>query len=202
MCCHRQVTSGGEAATHRSHRGDDFEADYIWLYSPTTSTGKSGGALGDWGGGWEAHEFGNRWFPATAAWHQAHAASREESWATLQVTAWVPLVDTTAKKLYEPATRAAYNGNLAQYLVDLHDARATFDFCGGMMFQLVLSPALRRHLAHVCACVRRLATAGRHAWVLGGGALGLPAVRLWRPRLHLPRRCGPAGRALRLASLR
>lgn len=55
----------------------------------------------------------------------------------------------TAKKLYEPATRAAYNGNLAQYLVDLHDARATFDFCGGMMFQLVLSDKLREHLSRV-----------------------------------------------------
>ena len=32
--------------------------------------------------------------------------------------------------LYEPATRDAYKGNLAQYLVDLHDARSTFDFCG------------------------------------------------------------------------
>ena len=44
--------------------------------------------------------------------------------------------------LYDPSARdATYKGNWAQYLVDLHDARATFDFCGGMMFQ-VLSPSL------------------------------------------------------------
>ena len=35
---------------------------------------------------------------------------------------------------------ARFKGNVAQYLVDLHDARAVFDFCGGMMFQLDLSP--------------------------------------------------------------
>ena len=52
--------------------------------------------------------------------------------------------------LYDPATRASnYNGKIAKYLVDLHDADATFDFCGGMMFQLVLSPALRAHLAQI-----------------------------------------------------
>lgn len=50
--------------------------------------------------------------------------------------------------LHEPATREAqYAGNLAKYLVDLHDEKATFDFCGGMLFQLVLSDALRAHLA-------------------------------------------------------
>ena len=31
---------------------------------------------------------------------------------------------------------------MAQYLLDLHHAKATFDFCGGMMFQLELTPAL------------------------------------------------------------
>ncbi len=52
-------------------------------------------------------------------------------------------------RLHEPATRDEYGGNLAQYLVDLHDARSTFDFCGGMMFQLVLSDKLRSHLSGV-----------------------------------------------------
>ena len=42
-----------------------------------------------------------------------------------------------------------YNGNIAQYLVDLHDNQATFNFCGGMMFQLVLSNKLRNHLEGV-----------------------------------------------------
>lgn len=52
--------------------------------------------------------------------------------------------------LYDPATRDAhYSQNMAKYLVDLHDSRAVFDFCGGMMFQLVLSEKLRSHLADV-----------------------------------------------------
>ena len=39
-----------------------------------------------------------------------------------------------AAYLYQPAARdKQYQGNFAQYLVDLHDANATFDFCGGMM---------------------------------------------------------------------
>lgn len=51
--------------------------------------------------------------------------------------------------LYEPAERDAhYKGNFAQYVVDLHDSKATFDFCGGMLFQLCLSDALREHLAN------------------------------------------------------
>ena len=40
--------------------------------------------------------------------------------------------------LADPATRdAQYGKNVAKYLVDLHDANGVFDFCGGMMFQLV-----------------------------------------------------------------
>ena len=55
-----------------------------------------------------------------------------------------------ATDLYDPSARdTRYGGNLAQYLVDAHDASATFNFCGGMMFQLVLSDKLRRHLAGV-----------------------------------------------------
>ena len=52
--------------------------------------------------------------------------------------------------LYEPAARDAhYKGNMAQHLVDMHDAKATFDFCGGMMFQLVLTDKLRSYLVEV-----------------------------------------------------
>ena len=52
--------------------------------------------------------------------------------------------------LVDPATREGrYSGNLARYLVDLHDASAVFDFCGGMLFQLVLSDSLRSHLTKV-----------------------------------------------------
>ena len=52
-----------------------------------------------------------------------------------------------AAPLYDPKARDDfYDGNVAQYLVDLHDKKGTFDFCGGMMFQLVLSDKLRTHL--------------------------------------------------------
>jgi hypothetical protein len=55
---------------------------------------------------------------------------------------------TTA--LYEPTQRdEKYKGNWAQYILDAHNARATFNFCGGMMFQLVLSKRLKKHLKHV-----------------------------------------------------
>jgi hypothetical protein len=45
----------------------------------------------------------------------------------------------------QDATNTQSN-NMAQYLVDLHNSKATFDFCGGMMFQLVLSEQLKGHL--------------------------------------------------------
>ena len=53
--------------------------------------------------------------------------------------------------LHDPATRMSKYGpaKMAQYLVDLHDNRATFNFCGGMLFQLVLTDALRAHLVKI-----------------------------------------------------
>ncbi|KAL7556490.1 hypothetical protein ACA910_009054 [Epithemia clementina (nom. ined.)] len=54
--------------------------------------------------------------------------------------------------LVEPSARESqYKTNVAQYLVDLHDNQMTFDFCGGMLFQLVLSDKLREHLFQVAA---------------------------------------------------
>lgn len=54
--------------------------------------------------------------------------------------------------LGNPAKRdEKYGSNMAQYLVDLHDSKSVFDFCGGMMFQLVLSDKLRNHLADVAS---------------------------------------------------
>lgn len=53
------------------------------------------------------------------------------------------MVDDATKR------EASYNNDMAKYLVELHDSKATFDFCGGMLFQLVLSDALRSHLAKV-----------------------------------------------------
>mmetsp|Transcript_15094 Transcript_15094/g.34800 ORF Transcript_15094/g.34800 Transcript_15094/m.34800 type:complete len:260 (-) Transcript_15094:1559-2338(-) len=52
--------------------------------------------------------------------------------------------------LFSPKERDAhYDGNIAQYLVDLHNNKSTFNFCGGMMFQLVLSEKLKKHLEGV-----------------------------------------------------
>ncbi|KAJ1452555.1 hypothetical protein M885DRAFT_310312 [Pelagophyceae sp. CCMP2097] len=71
----------------------------------------------------------------TSAYAQATVHTRASGlMATLSPTA--PIRDA--------ATRDA---NVAQYLVDLHDDRATFDFCGGMDFQLVLTDRLRTKLA-------------------------------------------------------
>ena len=56
----------------------------------------------------------------------------------------------TAEYFQEPTRRdGGYGSNVAEYLVDLHDSKATFDFCGGMMFQLVLSEKLRSHLMEI-----------------------------------------------------
>ena len=42
----------------------------------------------------------------------------------------------SAEALVDPTQRDAhYGGNVAQYLIDLHDTKSTFNFCGGMMFQ-------------------------------------------------------------------
>jgi hypothetical protein len=55
--------------------------------------------------------------------------------------------------LHVPSARdAAFGGNVARYLLEMDAATtpsATFNFCGGMMFALSLSPALRRHLSEV-----------------------------------------------------
>ncbi len=54
--------------------------------------------------------------------------------------------------LYVPSDRDEYyQGNVAKYLLDLHNEGATFNFCGGMMFQLVLSEKLQNHLQSVAS---------------------------------------------------
>lgn len=54
--------------------------------------------------------------------------------------------------LYVPSDRDEYyQGNVAQYLLDLHNEGATFNFCGGMMFQLMLSEKLQMHLKSVAS---------------------------------------------------
>merc|ERR1712166_366035 len=55
-----------------------------------------------------------------------------------------------ATELHLPTTRRGqYDGKMSQYLIDLHDSHAVFDFCGGMMFQLVLTDKLRTQLASI-----------------------------------------------------
>jgi hypothetical protein len=56
-------------------------------------------------------------------------------------------------RLYDPVERAStYGGNHAQYLLDLDaNASTTFNFCGGMMFGVSLSPRLREHLSAIAA---------------------------------------------------
>ena len=93
-----------------------------------------------------------------AALIPAHSAlgscyrSSIRSWGSGSSTA----LSAMATHLFDPASRDAHYGeptsgassaNLAQYLLDLHDSEATFNFCGGMMFQLVLTDKLRSHLA-------------------------------------------------------
>lgn len=57
---------------------------------------------------------------------------------------------SSSSYLFMPAERDShYGSNIAQYLVDLHDSKTTFNFCGGMMFQLVLSDKLREYLVDV-----------------------------------------------------
>eukprot|EP00930_Biecheleria_cincta_P096247 TRINITY_DN88119_c0_g1_i1.p1 TRINITY_DN88119_c0_g1~~TRINITY_DN88119_c0_g1_i1.p1 ORF type:complete len:205 (+),score=22.00 TRINITY_DN88119_c0_g1_i1:178-792(+) len=54
--------------------------------------------------------------------------------------------------LANPKERDAHYGSplsVAQYLVDLHDSAAVFNFCGSLLFQLSLSPKLREHLAAI-----------------------------------------------------
>ena len=59
---------------------------------------------------------------------------------------------SVAASLHQPFTREEqYGSNLAKYLVDIHDTNGIFDFCGGMIFQLVLSDALRSHLVEVAS---------------------------------------------------
>jgi hypothetical protein len=62
-----------------------------------------------------------------------------------------PVRRTSNPTCVEQATAmpAASTTNVAQTLVNLHDEKQVFNFCGGMMFQLVLSDALRSHLADV-----------------------------------------------------
>ena len=50
---------------------------------------------------------------------------------------------------HSPLPWLALSASQAGFLVDLHDAKATFNFCGGMMFQLALSDKLHSHLSAV-----------------------------------------------------
>ena len=73
--------------------------------------------------------------------------------ATSTSNTMLPSPPTPAQLYAADARQTRYGANVARYLVDLHDhpPGATFNFCGGMMFGLVLSDALRSHLATVAA---------------------------------------------------
>eukprot|EP00747_Dinoflagellata_sp_TGD_P208851 gnl/TRDRNA2_/TRDRNA2_82300_c0_seq1.p1 gnl/TRDRNA2_/TRDRNA2_82300_c0~~gnl/TRDRNA2_/TRDRNA2_82300_c0_seq1.p1 ORF type:complete len:327 (+),score=68.13 gnl/TRDRNA2_/TRDRNA2_82300_c0_seq1:27-983(+) len=64
-----------------------------------------------------------------------------------------PVMAATAPAYFHnPTERDSYYGsplNVAKYLIDLHDGKAVFNFCGSLMFQLSLSPKLREHLETV-----------------------------------------------------
>ena len=73
---------------------------------------------------------------------------RESSTFTaMQTSSSLKATSAIPASLVEPSERdSKYGPNIAQYLIDLHDNKATFDFCGGMMFQLMLTDALYAHL--------------------------------------------------------
>mmetsp|Transcript_28019 Transcript_28019/g.65846 ORF Transcript_28019/g.65846 Transcript_28019/m.65846 type:complete len:270 (+) Transcript_28019:58-867(+) len=80
----------------------------------------------------------------------AKMASITEASFALRSTSVEEASSSSSSYLYDPNQRDAhYDGNTAQYLVDLHNAKATFNFCGGMMFQLVLSEKLKTHLESI-----------------------------------------------------
>ena len=56
--------------------------------------------------------------------------------SSLTARAAAPAMTAMATHLHDPAARDThFGGNWAKYLVDLHDTKAAFDFCGGMMFR-------------------------------------------------------------------
>jgi len=73
--------------------------------------------------------------------------------AMLGGPAWLSSTAPTATShLINPKSRDTHYGtplNVARYLVDLHDSRSVFNFCGCLMFQLSLSPKLREYLGQV-----------------------------------------------------
>ena len=90
---------------------------------------------------------------ATGVRAGAARATRASSTRTRASSASTPATSEMPSQLYDPAARAAtYGGNHARYLLDL-DANAftTFNFCGGMMFGVSLSPRLREHLEEVAS---------------------------------------------------
>lgn len=56
-------------------------------------------------------------------------------------------VGTTAEDVEIQRQQKPESHNKNQWLLDLHDSQAVFDFCGGLYFQLVLSQKLRDYLA-------------------------------------------------------
>merc|ERR1740139_1142607 len=84
--------------------------------------------------------------------NQAQISSSRSFVAFSTSTAAEAMSSSSPSYLVNPEERDRhYDGNTAQYLLDLHDNKATLNFCGGMMFQFVLSDKLRAHLQEVAA---------------------------------------------------
>eukprot|EP00747_Dinoflagellata_sp_TGD_P167970 gnl/TRDRNA2_/TRDRNA2_193373_c0_seq1.p1 gnl/TRDRNA2_/TRDRNA2_193373_c0~~gnl/TRDRNA2_/TRDRNA2_193373_c0_seq1.p1 ORF type:complete len:330 (+),score=64.74 gnl/TRDRNA2_/TRDRNA2_193373_c0_seq1:29-1018(+) len=93
--------------------------------------------------------------PLARSW-QARAGQLPQTTRTHQLLASrpaVPIMAVTAPAhFHEPAQRDTHYGaplNVAKYLIDMHDGKAVFNFCGSHLFQLSLSPKLREHLEKV-----------------------------------------------------
>ena len=79
---------------------------------------------------------------------QPRSSTRASTRAVPTMSCSASTKEISSDQLYTPAVRQnVYAGNYAQYLLDLSDSRATFDFCGGMFFEFTLSASLRSRLA-------------------------------------------------------
>merc|ERR1719491_1109095 len=91
--------------------------------------------------------------------NQAQTSSSRSFVAFSTSTAAEAMSSSSPSYLVNPEERDQhYGGNTAQYLVDLHDQKATLNFCGGMMFQFVLSEKLRAHLQEVATATAATST--------------------------------------------
>jgi len=112
---------------------------------------------------------------ATAVLGMTASSSSTSSSAEVGAANSPPPPPYVVKPSERDAKYSETGGGTAQYLVDLHDAKATFNFCGGMMFQLVLSEKLRNEL------VRRIEENKQEK----SGVDGIKVHDASQPRMHM-----------------